>query len=276
MTPKHESVHARRRRGVRDLVITIAIALVGVAVFWQADSRADWQGATEAAEEPTAKPLPNPTSNSATPSPASGRAVQTVGVPSSPTVASQPTSGSPSAPRVQARVNDLRGNGTFTLVRDYALNKSRYRPVYYQVLVERGLPFQASVFADQVHASLVDRRGWQPISKVAFVRTHTTYMFRLFLASAATVDRLCYPLDTEGAVSCRNGRNVVINAERWQHAIPGYPVTLYRQYVINHEVGHYLGKGHVKCPGPTKPAPVMMQQTKGLLGCRANPWPSVA
>ena len=42
--------------------------------------------------------------------------------------------------------------------------------------------------------------------------------------------------------------------------------------VVNHETGHWLGHGHLGCPGPG-PAPVMMQQSKGRGACSFNPWP---
>ena len=48
----------------------------------------------------------------------------------------------------------------------------------------------------------------------------------------------------------------------------------YRRMVVNHETGHYLGHGHiVYCETNSGLAPVMLQQSTGLRGCKPNPWP---
>ena len=47
----------------------------------------------------------------------------------------------------------------------------------------------------------------------------------------------------------------------------------YRHLVVNHETGHWLGRAHRGCPGQGQAAPVMMQQSKALDGCRFNAWP---
>jgi hypothetical protein len=148
----------------------------------------------------------------------------------------------------------------------------------YRLEIEGGLPLDGVAVAAQVQRTLTDPRGWQPIEHVAFVRTPGPASFELILASPTMVDRLCYPLDTVGQLSCRNGNRVILNAKRWVDAVPWYRGHLddYRAYLVNHEVGHRLGHGHEGCPAPGAPAPVMVQQSKSLYGCAPNSWPSIA
>lgn len=64
---------------------------------------------------------------------------------------------------------------------------------------------------------------------------------------------------------------------RWNIGIEAYrEIDDYRNYLINHEVGHALGCGRRTCPSPGEPAPVMQQQTKTMQSCRPNAWPATA
>ncbi|GGL37785.1 DUF3152 domain-containing protein [Planomonospora parontospora] len=165
-------------------------------------------------------------------------------------------------------------SGRYAVVPGEAAPPSRRRGkvVRYVVEVERGLPFDPQEFADEVHRILNDPRGWG----FRFKRvSRGPAKLRVSLSSPALTDRRCLPLRTHGVLSCWNGRQAVINAVRWNQGVPGYrgDVASYREYVVNHEVGHGLGHGHVPCPGPGRRAPVMLQQTKSLYGCRPNAWP---
>ncbi|MEK7184440.1 MAG: DUF3152 domain-containing protein [Patescibacteria group bacterium] len=147
------------------------------------------------------------------------------------------------------------------------------RTVAYTVLVEEGLGIDADGFAAAVAATLGDERSWRGSGRIHFVRVENGG-FPLYLASPNTVDRLCAPLDTEGFTSCSINGRVVINSDRWQGSSPHFTGSLaeYRDYVINHEVGHRIGFRHNRCSG-SGVAPVMHQQTLGMNGCTPGPWP---
>ncbi len=122
--------------------------------------------------------------------------------------------------------------------------------------------------------TLGDERSW-PARGVGFRLVDDGGLFTVIVATPDRVDELCYPLQTNGRFSCGRNGWVAINSDRWFGATDSWPGDLdtYRRYLLNHEVGHYLlGSNHEGCPGAGQPAPVMMQQTKGLNGCEPNGW----
>ncbi len=186
-----------------------------------------------------------------------------------------------SVPRVASRrvrapvVVPEAGPGTFRVAPGGAPVSGGTGATTYTVEVERGLPFAPRAVAREVDRTLGDPRGWSADGDHALARVPRDGDLRVVLASPRTADRLCAPLLTRGRLSCRNGDTVVLNAWRWLHGADTYRGDRagYRRYLVNHEVGHALGHAHVGCPAPGEPAPVMVQQTKGLEGCRRNPWP---
>lgn len=150
----------------------------------------------------------------------------------------------------------------------------------FRVAVEKPTgPVVPAGFAAAIDRTLGDPRSWIKARRFRFQRVpgNASAEFTIFLASARTSERMCRTggLETGAYTSCRVSGHVIINVDRWQGAVRDYgaPVATYREYVINHEVGHELGHGHEKCPGKGRRAPVMMQQTFGLKGCVANAWP---
>ncbi|WP_368733033.1 DUF3152 domain-containing protein [Streptomyces alkaliphilus] len=151
-------------------------------------------------------------------------------------------------------------------------------PLRYRVQVEDGIDLDPDEAAVEVHTILAHPRGWTNDGTSAFLPvSEPPFDFSVKIATPATVDDICgqYGLDTGGEVNCRVGDEVMVNLRRWVEGSPNFPgpIGQYRALIINHEVGHRLGHGHLGCPGPGEPAPAMMQQIKGLDGCEANPWP---
>ncbi|GAA1834936.1 hypothetical protein GCM10009836_11590 [Pseudonocardia ailaonensis] len=174
-----------------------------------------------------------------------------------------------------ARTVPMQGNGNLVVVPGGSAAPGTGPVRVLRVEVEDGLPVDAQAFAQFVMDTLNDPRGWGAGGRMSFARTDGEAPIHLVLATPDTADRLCAPLDTAGEVSCRNEQNVVLNFRRWVEATPEFAAnpTGYRQYLVNHEVGHALGHGHELCPGPGQLAPVMQQQTLGLDGCTGNSWP---
>ena len=147
-----------------------------------------------------------------------------------------------------------------------------HRVLTYSVATRGEVGAEGAGFAADVAAVYAEPRGWLR-SHRRFAQVPRGGDFTVVLAQASLVptwSRSCSAL-----YSCRVGRNVIINVDRWRAGARAFPGSLaqYRQMVVNHETGHWLGLGHASCPGRGRPAPVMQQQSKGMQGCAPNAWP---
>ncbi|MFF7972064.1 DUF3152 domain-containing protein [Streptomyces sp. NPDC007905] len=179
----------------------------------------------------------------------------------------------------------LKGSGKFEAVPGFAKAPGKGQKYTYRVDVEQGLGLDGALFAEAVQKTLNDQRSWAHGGARTFERISSGKPdFVITLASPGTTAKWCAKsgLDTtEDNVSCDSAatERVMINAYRWAQGSKTYgdKIYAYRQMLINHEVGHRLGHGHVTCQKDGELAPVMQQQTKFLdhdgIHCLPNPWP---
>ena len=176
----------------------------------------------------------------------------------------------------------------------------------YTIEVEDGLdtaPFGGDeAFARMVSETLANPKSWTHNPQFAFTRIDDVSQgepdFRVSLTSPMTVREGCgYDIPIEA--SCYNPAylgeqpRVFVNEARWvRGAVPFQgDIGSYRQYLVNHEVGHAIGyQRHEPCAENGALAPIMMQQTFSTNNdddarfdpesvqadgktCRFNPWP---
>ncbi|WP_232851513.1 DUF3152 domain-containing protein [Nocardia acididurans] len=150
--------------------------------------------------------------------------------------------------------------------------------------------------AKMVDATLANPKSWTHDSRFGFKRLDAGDPdFRISLTSRESTRSACgfeIPIDS----SCYNSDldRVVLSEVRWVRGALAFEgdIGSYRQYQVNHEVGHAIGyHQHQPCDADGGLAPIMMQQTFGTKNndiakldpdgvvpsdgktCRFNPWP---
>lgn len=143
------------------------------------------------------------------------------------------------------------------------------KTVRYKVIIDEDVDVPRQT-KELIGIYLNDPHGW---SKHGYwfegVSSNEDVLIRV--SSPATIRKVCV---LPGDLSCAElgGKHMYLNAYRWtQGAIhSNLPLDDYRQYMVSHEIGHILGHDHKKCPCKGCPAPIMMQQTKGIGKCSPN------
>jgi hypothetical protein len=177
------------------------------------------------------------------------------------------------------------GAGTFAVVKGNTAIVGTGPLRRYTIEYENGITgIDVQAMAATIDATLGDPRSWTAGGQFSLQRVDSGSVdFRITLVSSMTVRTLCgyeEQIETSCFAPDRDNR-VVLNNSRWARGAMAYANDLetYRLYMINHEVGHALGFGHVfSCRGDGK-APTMMQQTKSVVDvngatCQPNPWPN--
>ncbi|QGZ49713.1 MULTISPECIES: DUF3152 domain-containing protein [Streptomyces] len=256
-----------RRRPVARLVLP-TLALVALSLGGGA-ALAHFNGGGDAGSAQAAAPTADPTT-----APPSPRATTPKPTPKPPQPKPKPKPPAPKRTTVPAS-----GAGTFTTAQasgDAVGTGGSLRR--YRVQVEDGIDLSARQAAAEIQQILAHPQGWAAHGRGRFQLVSEDADFVIRIATPATADRLCLAngLNTRGELNCETTSGVVVNLKRWMLGSPTFAGTPaeYRHLIINHEVGHEIGiRQHMGCSGPGRLAPVMMQQIKGLNGCRSNAYP---
>lgn len=263
--PRHRRRPSRQVRLRRTIAVTVILLLVAVVTV-RLTIRGDTAPVGAAASRVTTPAKPSATATRTTNNEDGSAATETT------------AAGATEVPQ--------EGTGKLTVVSvPRAPVATSGRTVRYTVEIEGGLGVDPVQVGTTIQSVLLDPKGWQKVDGVRFVNVTPQQEakgahvdVRVTLASPGLTDRLCAPMRTLSQVSCWNGERSVLNFRRWALGDDSYgaDVALYRVYQVNHEVGHGLGHQHRTCPGKGKRAPVMVQQTLDLGGCRPWPYPSGA
>lgn len=201
----------------------------------------------------------------------------------------------------------VRGDGNLTVVPGESDPVGTGPTRWVRIEIEDGVPIDPDIVTPYVMSILGDAQGWTAHGRVSFGRTDGVADIRIVFASPKTAESLCprphdpatvdieppdvpvvVPLpqaspspsaspsaSPDEAESCADQGILVVSAYQWAAGAKAFgdDTAAWRDYMINHPIGHLLGEPDAPCGGTGQLAPVMQNQELDITPCLANGWP---
>lgn len=188
-----------------------------------------------------------------------------------------------------------RGEGTFSPVPAQPATTPDAGVVQYvRIDVEDGLQMINGTLSVFVMSALNDPQGWGKEGPTTYVQTEGAPDIRVIFASPVTAAALCptphepaslapvetsspspdaSPSPTPTAIQCADHGAIVVSVYDWIQGLGPFAADRNgaRAYLLNHGLGHVLGKADDRCKKGV--AAVMVDQRELPAKCKPNPWP---
>jgi hypothetical protein len=141
----------------------------------------------------------------------------------------------------------------------------------YTYCVQSDSSVEGDILLSSASNALSDPQSWNLGGKLNFVNSATNCNFTFWLAPASELGSLSSRCSSQ--TTCQVGNILAINANDWLTVPTGWTEGLaaYRQELINHTVGQWLGFNHASCLAVSEtPMPILEAPTVVLDGCSPN------